>query len=60
MGAGDTEQIGRLLRSLRRSLAMCKKIVTRLGGRIWVVSEVGQGSEFLFTLARLPGSTSSA
>jgi light-regulated signal transduction histidine kinase (bacteriophytochrome) len=31
-------------------LSLCKKIVERHGGKIWVESQIGQGTSFYFTL----------
>ncbi len=35
-------------------LSLCRKVIEAHGGQIWVESELGQGSTFLFQLPRIP------
>jgi|GEM_PF-4009840 len=58
----EANQIGRLFTLFERlhpeseirgkgiGLATCRKIIERLGGRMWVRSEFGKGSEFSFSI----------
>ncbi len=41
-------------------LAMCKKIILKLGGKIWLESEPGKGTTFYFTLPKPQSAPASA
>ena len=58
IGPEDTERVFGMFKRLHGSeipgtgigLALCRKIIERQGGRIWVESAIGRGATFKFTI----------
>lgn len=49
-----------LLEGLGLGLSLCKELVQRQRGEIWVTSKVGEGASFFFTLPTAPASQTAA
>ena len=46
----QTEESSKATQGIGLGLAICKEIVTQHNGRIWVESQSGEGSRFIFSL----------
>jgi signal transduction histidine kinase len=48
--ANFDERLGQIQADERKILTLCRKFIELHGGRIWVVSQLGEGSTFMFAL----------